>query len=695
MRSNRRLVTARLFAAFFLLGSLLSACVQAPASPTVTLTPFPTVTPSPTSTLTPTASPTPTATLIPSPTPTPPPFTGLVPPGARARLSKGSIQHLIISPDGKAVAIGSSVTVCLYQVVDFNETWCSLAESPSPGGVESLAFDPQGKSLAAGLANGDIFMWDAASGVQQLIIHASIANGNIRSLAWSPDGSRLASGADDKCISLWDGHTGKLLDSFRPCEGDIFSLRWSPDGSMIAAGDFWGQVIVRDAQSGSKLWSQKEPLGYYISSLAWSPDSSLVAVGLGPVRCGEGPCTPVYAGDIAVWDAHSGEQTRRIATGMQVNTVDFSPDGTQLFAGLDNNEIRLYRLADGNIIQTLSDVDASKGAVWFPDGKRLLTSNGVDTLIVWEVPGGKRSEVPLDGYAQLFGLAWSPDSTRLVTSSYQGTIFIWDNATGQLLRKFDGERMSASPVAWSPDGKQVASSGSQGVIIWDAATGKRQQVLAVSNTTLYDLNWSADGRYFAALSPDNGITIWDAHSWLVLRIINKIGYAVAMAWSPDGKTLATAGMSVFLWDTASGQQVGVLGQDTGTNSIAWSPDGSKIAAASGGWAVIWDVKTGQDLLQATMGHSFFAQSVALSPDGQILASAAGEVILRDARNGEILQTLEGHSDASNLAFSPDGKTLSGLYDGTVVLWDIPHSSTLLTPPVPTAIILTPSVTPTK
>jgi WD40 repeat protein len=670
------------------LASILTSCLPlqvdlaATPSPQKSLTPVftststsePTLIPSgtPTATLTPTALPLATPTL----TPKPPPFTGLVPPGARARLSKGSIQHLIISPDGKAVAIGSSVTVCLYQVVEFNKTWCSLAESPSPGGVESLAFDPQGKSLAAGLANGDIFMWDAASGVQQLIIHASIANG-IRSLAWSPDGSRLASGADDKCISLWDGHSGKLLDSFRPCESDIFSLRWSPDGSMIAAGDFWGQVIVRDAQSGSKLWSQKELQGYFTYSLAWSPDSSLVAAGSGHTSCwGEGPCTPVYAGDITVWDAHSGQQTRQIDAAMQVNAVAFNPDGTQLFAGLDNHEIRLYRLADGAVIQTLADVDASKGAIWFPDGKRLLTSNGVDTLIVWEVPGGKRSEVPLNGYAQLFGLAWSPDSARLVTSSYQGTIFIWDNATGQLLRKFDGERMSASPVAWSPDGKQIASSGSQGVIIWDAATGKRQQVLAVSNINLHDLSWSLDGRYFAALSPDDGITLWDAHSWLVLKTMNKIGYAVAMAWSPDGKTLATAGMSVFLWDTASGQQVGVLGQDTATFAIAWSPDGSKIAAASGGWAVIWDVKTGQDLLQATMGHSFFAQSVALSPDGQILASAAGEVILRDARNGEILQTLEGHSDADRLAFSPDGKTLaSGSADGTVILWKNPLAGT--------------------
>src|SRR5450759_4850606 len=90
---------------------------------TSTSTSEPTLIPSgtPTATFTSTAFPLATPTLA----PTPPPFTGLVPPGARARLSKGSIQLLILSPDGKAVAIASSVTVCLYQVADFNETWCS------------------------------------------------------------------------------------------------------------------------------------------------------------------------------------------------------------------------------------------------------------------------------------------------------------------------------------------------------------------------------------------------------------------------------------------------------------------------------------------------------------------------------------------------------------------------------------------
>ena len=589
--------------------------------------------------------------------------------------------------------VASSIIVCSYQVVDDAENWCKTIGETPDSSIQSLAFDPSGKTvvtgLKIGLEKGEIILWDVSKGVQNLVIQTDL---NLMSTpTWSPDGQKLAYTTSDRAgngtIQIWNSRDGSILQHIKavPYLPDILS--WSPDGSTIAGSDFSGLITLWDALSGDELsFHRIFPQQHAVSSLAWSPDSTELLAGSRYISCAEN-CSPTFDGKIVLIDAQSGAQRWQIDAGQVIDSLEISPDGTLLLAEVSwyrsevsqyHHEVRLYRMSDGSLVRTVtlastSQIEASKHAFWFPDSQRLLTLNGEGNLAVWDTSGAKRSEVHLEEYVQLFGLAWSPDSTRLVTSSYQGTIFVWNNATGQLLRKFEGEGMGASPVAWSADGKQIASSGSQGVIIWDEATGKRQQVLAVSNTTLYDLSWSADGRYFAALSPDDGITLWDAHSWLVLKTINKIGYAVAMAWSPDGKTLATAGMNVILWDTTSGEQVGVLGQDTATDSIAWSPDGSKIAAASGGWLVIWDVKTGQDLLQATSGQSYYAQSVALSPDGQILASAAGELILRDARNGEILQTLEGHSDADQLVFSPDGKTLaSGSYDGTVVLWDMTH-----------------------
>ncbi|WP_257458353.1 WD40 domain-containing protein [Archangium lipolyticum] len=107
--------------------------------------------------------------------------------------------------------------------------------------------------------------------------------------------------------------------------------------------------------------------------------------------------------------------------------------------------------------------------------------------------------------------------------------------------------------------------------------------------------------------------------------------------------------------------------------LAWSPDRRRLASgASDGTVRVWDARSGE-LLHRLEGHSDRVRTVAYAPDGSRLASGSNDGTVRvwDARSGELLHRLEGHSDlVRTVAYAPDGTSLaSGSNDETVRVWD--------------------------
>ena len=263
---------------------------------------------------------------------------------------------------------------------------------------------------------------------------------------------------------------------------------------------------------------------------------------------------------------------------------------------------------------------------------------------------------------------------------------VWDAQTGQVLFGLKGHtRGGVHAVAFSPDGKRLASVGSGEVKLWEAQTGQELLSLPfkglVNTITFGSVAFSPDGRRVATSGGENGengtgprqrpgvVKVWDASTGQELLTVKHPSRLYGVAFSPDGKRLASAsgaGWTVKVWDAQTGQEI--LSFQGGSIRVAFSPDGKRLATGSSDTTVrVWDAETGRELL-SLKGHADWVRDVAFSPDGKRLASTDNKTVkVWDAETGSELLTVPG---SGGVAFSPDGNRLaSGTEGGTVTIYD--------------------------
>jgi WD40 repeat protein len=149
-----------------------------------------------------------------------------------------------------------------------------------------------------------------------------------------------------------------------------------------------------------------------------------------------------------------------------------------------------------------------------------------------------------------------------------------------------------------------------------------------------------------------------------------------LAWSPDGRTLASASVdgTIRLWDWERDALVRTLsGHAHGVNEVAWDPAGRWLASCSFDHSVrIWSLESGTSIRELP-GHWDDVSSISLSPAGDRLASGSADRTIRVWRTDtwEEPRILEGHTDnVYRVAWSPkDNRFASCSKDGTAIIWD--------------------------
>jgi WD40 repeat protein len=592
-------------------------------------------------------------------------------PAVAARSDEGEIifrvrarQSLaVVSPDGKIAAIaGDDRMVHLFHVATRRKL--KTLETAAT----SLAIAPDGRFLAVG--SQGVALWDIESGRSTAVLAKDIAD--VRSLAFRADGKALAIGAPHAGVRVLDVASGNELAAFDLGHYGVTNVAISPNGKLVVAG---GSASINPPPPGFppptnfRLWNveTKKPVleGVWLAQggpLLFSPDGKTLGV--------------AATGGPDLWDV----ATRKSRAGLRGHhgfpqAAAFSFDGALVATGCEQGVIKMWDVITGRERTFCRKAGAAVRALAFADAGKTLVSvengNGETVVRAWRVDDVRQYLfLPLPD--DCFALGVGPGA-RIVLAATDAGISRWDLTNGMELPPLKEHQNGLDGVTFSADGTTVATLDRTGELrLWDAASGKVR--LRRPKTGRYAVALSADGAFLAVADGNIASVLSASDGKVRMALQGHRKQIIAIAFSPDGRKIVTAGQDQELkwWNASTGKGLDSAKHGSALASVAISPDGKLVASgAEDGTVKLWNAST-HELIATLEGHEKTVRAVAFGPDGAILASgsADGSCRLWDVPQKKLRVEIRNAGAPVGIAFLPNGKTLlTAGASRTVQFWD--------------------------
>jgi WD40 repeat protein len=461
----------------------------------------------------------------------------------------------------------------------------------------------------------------------------------------SPDGRTVLTLSDwDKTGSLWDATTGRAIDRPRGqfvtnINGAIATAAFSADGRSLLVGD---GVASSESIWGVRLWN------------------------------------------LATGKPHSP----RCSFGGSTRAILLAPDGKTILAAKSDHTLQRYDVATGKPVGS-PVLLPGEGLAFSPDGRLVLTESQDQKVQLCETATGKPVGAVLHhptrivaGSSYRYTAAVFDTANRvLLTRSADGTARLWETAIGRLSRDPPWPAGTVTSTS-GMDGRVVATRGhDKSTRFWDVAIGKPLGPSFRQEDGITAWGFSPDYRVGWVQTDARTIQLWDAATHKLLGQLLQRGPEDPIwpwAFSPDGKTLLTAGGQVArLRKTATGQPIGEpLRHERALSQTAFSPDGTLVLTrtkvALEEEVHLWETATGKHLAKPNWRPAAVWDWTFASDGMTILIARQGRTVrLWEAATGKPLgEPLEHEAEVEKVVPCPDGRALlTVMQNASARLWE--------------------------
>lgn len=626
------------------------------------------------------------------------------------------VHALAYSPDGNLLASAGYREVKLWQ----RERNIQLQKLAEEAGVAAVAVNADGTHAATGLANGNISVWDLATGARTATLsgHTATTTG----LAFVGDGALLVSCSEDATIRTWnpaDGQTVASLTSPAPARALVLNA----DGS---------QVITGHADNLIRVWPMPQPDAEAapvreISGHTGPVNALALLAGSNEIVSGSDDAS------VRIWNLESGEEAFKQDLTGAVASVAVSADGQSIAAGDAAGIARIWNRAENKqLAECKGDVDLDDAAIEAADNQTVAKdqqtlADAAQKAADKDVQSREESLKKANEQKEAADKALAEAQTKVETAQQALDAAVKEleaspedealkkkktDAEAALKKEADARdkakdaiasaeraiKLSNEALAASKERQATAKTAHEEAVESvkqaDQALVAANEAAAAARPAVRSVAFGGDGSQLMTAGDDGVIRLWHAASGKALDELHGHSAAASrVAALADGSILSGGADNLaIVWETRpKWTLVGRLGpsEDNPLDVTAsplvdrvlcldFSPDGTKLACGGGepsrsGQLQIWDVAGRSLIHELTDAHSDTVFDVEFSRDGQTLVSGAADKFVKtfNVESGEFIRAYEGHTGhVLGVSIKADGSAIaSSGADNAIKLWN--------------------------